>query len=128
MTSTPPREAFVRHQAEIDWQEFPGHFGGALSKALVRPETCGARRIDYRVSCYQPMAHVQEHVHRVQEQVYHVLQGQGLLTLDGRRVLLRTDEYVFVPPGVRHGFSNNGTEALVFLVVTAPVEDDEQAL
>ncbi len=119
--------AFVSHQAEIDWQEFPGHFGGALSKALVRPEICGSRRIDYRISCYQPMAHVQEHVHQVQEQVYHVLQGEGLLTLDGRRVLLRRDEYVFVPPGVRHGFTNNGTAPLVFLVVTSPVEDDAEA-
>ena len=120
-----PTEAFVSHLAEIDWQQFPGHFGGALSKALVRPETCGSKRIDFRISCYQPMAYVQEHVHRVQEQVYHVLQGEGLLTLDGRRVLLRKDEYVFVPPGVRHGFTNNGIDALVFLVVTSPVEDDE---
>ena len=120
-----PPEPFVRHIADIDWQEFPGHFGGALSKALVRPETCGSRRIDFRISCYQPMAHVAEHVHRVQEQVYHVLDGEGLLTLDERRVLLRKDEYVFVPPGVRHSFTNNGIVPLVFLVVTSPVEDDE---
>jgi mannose-6-phosphate isomerase-like protein (cupin superfamily) len=120
-----PPEPFVRHIAEIPWQEFPGHFGGALSKALVRPETCGARRIDFRISCYQPMAHVAEHVHRVQEQVYHVLEGEGLLTLDERRVLMRKNDYVFVPPGVRHSFTNNGTVPLVFLVVTSPVEDDE---
>jgi mannose-6-phosphate isomerase-like protein (cupin superfamily) len=120
-----PLEPFVRHISAIDWQEFPGHFGGALSKALVRPETCGSRHIDFRISCYQPMAHVAEHVHKVQEQVYHVLEGEGLLTLDGRRVLLRSNEYVFVPPGVRHGFTNNGCAPLVFLVVTSPVEDNE---
>jgi len=119
---------FVSHLAEIDWQQFPGHFGGALSKALVRPETCGARRIDFRISCYQPMAYVQEHVHQVQEQVYHVLQGEGLLTLDGKRVLLRRDEYVFVPPGVHHAITNNGTDSLVFLVVTSPVEVYEAPL
>lgn len=121
----PPNEPFVRNTAEIAWREFPGHFGGALSKALVRPETCGSRRIDFRVSCYQPMAHVAEHVHKVQEQVYHVLEGEGLLTLDERRVLMRRNDYVFVPPGVRHSFTNNGTVPLVFLVVTSPVEDDE---
>jgi hypothetical protein len=27
----------VRNIAEEPWQEFPGHFGGALSKALVHP-------------------------------------------------------------------------------------------
>ena len=100
MTDAPaPVEPFVGHIAEIPWQEYPGHFGGALSKALVRPETCGSRRIDFRISSYQPMACVQEHVHQVQEQVYHVLEGEGLLTLDERRVLMR-----------RHVMPHLGTE------------------
>lgn len=122
-TSQPSTKAFVSHTAEIAWQEFPGHFGGALSKALVRPETCGSKRIDFRISCYQPMAYVQEHVHQVQEQVYYMLEGEGMLTLDERRVLMRKGDYVFVPPGVRHSFTNHGTVPLVFLVVTTPVED-----
>lgn len=123
--SAEKRPAFVSPMAMIPWQQYPGHFGGALSKALVRPETCGAKRVDFRISCYQPMAHVQEHVHAVQEQVYYVTEGEGLLTLDGRPVLMRKDDYVFVPPGVRHGFTNNGTGPLVFFVVTTPVEDNE---
>ena len=103
--------------AEIAWQEYPGHFGGALSKALVRPETCGSRRIDHRISCYQPMAHVAEHVHRVQEQVYHVLEGEGLLTLDDQRHLMRRHDYVFVPPFVPHREENPDpfTEAVVVI-------------
>jgi mannose-6-phosphate isomerase-like protein (cupin superfamily) len=122
------REPFVAHIADIPWQQFPGHFGGALSKALVRPETCGARDIDFRISHYQPMAHVAEHVHRTQEQVYHVLQGIGRLTLDDEVHVLREHDYVFVPPGVRHSFTNEGLEPLVFLVVTSPVEDGEAPL
>lgn len=128
MSTAPAPTAFVSHIAEIPWQEFPGHFGGALSKALVSPANCGARRIDHRISSYQPMAHVAEHVHKVQEQVYHVLEGEGLLTLDDRRVLMRQHDYVFVPPGVRHSFTNNGLVPLVFLVVTSPVEDGEAPL
>jgi len=120
-----PQDPFVSHIVEIAWQQFPGHFGGALSKALVRPETCGSRRVDFRISCYQPMAYVQEHVHQVQEQVYHVLEGEGLLTLDDRRVVMRKNDFAFVPPGVRHSFTNEGTTTLVFLVVTTPVEDAE---
>ena len=71
------------------------------------------------------MAHVAEHVHQVQEQVYHVLEGVGLLTLDERSMLMRQHDYVFIPPGVRHSFTNNGLGPLVFLVVTSPVADDE---
>jgi mannose-6-phosphate isomerase-like protein (cupin superfamily) len=122
------QQPFVSHIANIPWQQFPGHFGSALSKALVRPETCGSRRIDHRISCYQPMAHVAEHVHQVQEQVYHVLEGVGVLTLDQQRHVLRTHDYVFVPPGVRHSFTNEGTVPLVFIVVTSPVEDGETPL
>jgi mannose-6-phosphate isomerase-like protein (cupin superfamily) len=122
------QQPFVSHIANIPWQQFPGHFGSALSKALVRPETCGSRRIDHRISCYQPMAHVAEHVHQVQEQVYHVLEGTGVLTLDDQRHVLRAHDYVFVPPGVRHSFTNEGLVPLVFIVVTSPVEDGEAPL
>lgn len=124
--ASPP--AFVANIAEIAWQEYPGHFGGALSKSLTSPQTCGSRRIDHRISCYAPMAHVAEHVHKVQEQVYHVLEGEGLLTLDDERRVLRRHDYVFVPPGVRHSFTNTGLVPLVFLVMTTPVVDEEDTL
>jgi len=40
------------------------------------------RHLDYRISMYQPMAYVARHKHKVQEQIYHVLEGGGL---DGDR-------------------------------------------
>ena len=46
---------FIRNVAEVPWQEFPNHFGGALSKPLVMPETAGSRHIDYRISMYEAM-------------------------------------------------------------------------
>lgn len=120
-------KAFVEKMAHVAWQEFPGHFGGALSKALVGPENSGSKRIDFRISRYAPNAYVQEHVHKVQEQIYYVLEGEGLLTLDDEKHLMRAHDYVYVPPGVRHSFTNTGLAGLVFLVVTTPA-DDEQAV
>ena len=76
--------AFIRNIAEVPWREFPNHFGGALSKPLVMPETAGSRHIDYRISMYQPMAHVARHKHLVQEQIYHVLEGEGLMEIAGQ--------------------------------------------
>lgn len=120
--------AFVEQMGRIAWQEFPGHFGGALSKALVGPENSLSRRVDFRISRYAPMAFVQEHVHQVQEQIYYVIEGEGLLTLDAEQHVMRAHDYVYVPPGVRHSFTNSGLEALVFFVVTTPAEDHEQAV
>ena len=118
------KSAFVEQMARVAWQEFPGHFGGALSKALVGPENSGSARIDFRISRYAPNAYVQEHAHKVQEQVYYVLEGEGLLTLNDERHLMRPHDYVYVPPGVRHSFTNTGLAGLVFLVMTTPAEDE----
>jgi mannose-6-phosphate isomerase-like protein (cupin superfamily) len=116
--------AFVEQMARVAWQEYPGHFGGALSKALVGPDNSGSSLLDFRISRYACNAYVGEHVHKVQEQVYYVLEGEGVLTLDKERHLMGPHDYVYVPPGVRHSFTNTGTAGLVFLVVTTPADDE----
>src|SRR4051812_13961723 len=102
MNSKKTRNPVVHNIAEIAWKEFPGHFGGALSKPLVRPETAGSRLLDYRISTYQPMAHVELHTHKVQEQIYHILDGEGLMEMDGQRRVVRKHDVIFIPPGVEH--------------------------
>jgi len=121
------KPAFVEKMLRVPWQEFPGHFGGALSKALVGPDNSGSERIDFRISRYAPNAYVQEHVHKVQEQIYYVLEGNGVLTLDDTEHLMGPHDYVYVPPGVRHSFTNSGLVGLVFLVVTTPADDEPAA-
>lgn len=121
------KTAFVEQMAKVVWQQFPGHFGGALSKTLVGSENSGSSRIDFRISRYAPMAYVEDHQHKVQEQIYYVLEGDGVLTLDGVPHLMHPHDYVYVPPGVRHGFNNTGLDGLVFLVITTPVSDEEDA-
>jgi mannose-6-phosphate isomerase-like protein (cupin superfamily) len=118
------RKWFIRNIAEVPWRQFPDHFGGALSKPLVMPETAGSQHLDYRISMYQPMAHVKLHRHKVQEQVYHVLEGEGLMEIDGENHVVRKHDYIFLPPGIDHSIANTGLVDLVFLVVTSPVTDD----
>ena len=115
--------AFIRNIAEVPWREFPNHFGGALSKPLVMPETAGSRQLDYRISMYQPMAYVELHSHEIQEQVYHVLEGEGLMQIDGVPRVVKKHDVIFLPPGVKHDIANTGLIDLVFIVVTSPVAD-----
>jgi len=124
MKSKAKPTALIRNVVEVPWQEFPGHFGGALSKALVRPETAGSRLIDYRISCYRPMAHVELHAHKVQEQVYHMLDGEGMMVMDGKRQVVRKHDVIYIPPGVEHSISNTGLGDLTFIVATAPADDE----
>lgn len=122
MPDETPR-ASIRNIAEVPWKEFPDHFGGALSKPLVDPENAGARHLDYRISMYQPMAYVKLHKHKVQEQIYHVLDGEGLMDIAGERRVVRKHDVIYLPPGVEHAIQNSGLVDLVFLVVTSPPND-----
>ena len=124
MKSKAKRTASIRNVVEVPWKEFPGHFGGALSKPLVGPETQGSRLIDYRISCYQPMAYVGLHTHKVQDLVYHVLDGEGMMEMDGKRQVVRKHDVIYIPPGVEHAIYNTGLTDLTFVVATTPVNDE----
>jgi len=122
--ATGDRTAIIRNIAEVPWREFPNHFGGALSKPLVTPESAGSKHIDYRISCYQPMAYVAIHTHKLQEQIYHVLEGEGLMQIDGKAHVVRKHDVIYLPPGVEHTIQNSGLKDLVFLVITSPTHDE----
>ena len=52
-----------------------------------------------------------------------MLDGEGLMEIDGERHVVRKHDYIFLPPSVDHSISNTGLVDLVFLVVTSPVTD-----
>jgi len=118
------RKAFIKNIAEVPWLEFPDHFGGALSKPLVMPDTARSQHLDYRISMYQPKAYVKKHSHKVQEQVYHVLEGEGVMHVGGEDRVVRKHDFIYLPPGVEHSIENTGLVDLVFIVVTSPVTDE----
>jgi mannose-6-phosphate isomerase-like protein (cupin superfamily) len=125
MKSSTQRKPRIFNISEVPWDELPGHHGGALSKLLVHPDTVGSRLVDHRISTYQPKAFVAPHKHKVQEQVYHVLDGEGLMEIAGQRQVVRKHDVIFIPPGVEHAILNSGLGALTFIVVTTPVTDEE---
>jgi len=121
---TKERKTCIRNIAEEPWQQFPGHFGSALSKALVAPSTTGSQLMDYRISTYQPMGYVERHVHKVQEQVYHILDGEGLMEIEDEKHVVRKNDVIFIAPGTWHSIVNSGLGDLTFIVVTTPVTDE----
>lgn len=120
----PYAPSVTRNLAELFWTEYPGHHNQALSKAIVTPEVCGSKLFDHRISCYEPGAYVESHVHKVQEQIYHVLSGEGVIITDGERRVVRANDVAFIPPGVVHELHCTGTDTLVFLVITTPPTDE----
>ncbi len=115
--------ATIREIAEVLWETAPAHYD-AHSKMLVNPSSDRTRQLDFRISSYQPKGYVAPHSHKIQEQIYYILQGEGLMELDGERQVVRPHACIFLPPGVEHAIYNSGLEDLVFLVITSPPTDE----
>jgi mannose-6-phosphate isomerase-like protein (cupin superfamily) len=116
------RKATVRRGSEVLWEEPPGHFD-AISKMLIRPENADTKLFDFRISCYQPKGYVARHAHAVQEQIYYILEGEGLMEIEEVRTVVEPWTVVHIPPGVAHAIYNTGMVDLKFVVVTTPPED-----
>ena len=114
--------ASIRNIAEVMWETPPEHFD-AHSKMLVTPAASAGTRFDFRISSYQPRGYVKPHRHAIQEQIYHVLEGEGLMEIDGERVVVRRHDCIHLPPGVEHAIYNTGLTDLVFFVITTPPTD-----
>jgi mannose-6-phosphate isomerase-like protein (cupin superfamily) len=61
-----------------------------------------------------------EHYHTEQTEIYFVLRGSGVITLDGEDRELGPYEVVTVPPGVSHIWRNPHKTPLEYLWVMAP--------
>jgi len=115
--------ATIRNINEVMWETFPAHYD-AHSKMLVGPGVANTKLLDHRISSYQPKGYVEPHTHKVQEQIYHVLDGEGLMEIDGERTVVRRHDCIHIPPGVEHAIYNTGLQDLVFFVITTPPTDD----
>ena len=52
-----------------------------------------------------------------EEQIYYILEGDGILVYGDQRVLVKKDDYMYLPIGVRHGMTNRSNQPVRLLVM-----------
>jgi mannose-6-phosphate isomerase-like protein (cupin superfamily) len=67
-----------------------------------------------------PGGEIGEEVHKVVDQVFAFVEGEGVAILDGEESPVGPDRLVHVPAGVRHNFVNRGSVDLRLFTVYAP--------
>jgi mannose-6-phosphate isomerase-like protein (cupin superfamily) len=65
------------------------------------------------------------HHHRVSEEIYFVLDGTGLMELDGERRHVAAGDAILIPPGGRHTLANDGAAPLRILCCCSPPYSDD---
>lgn len=68
------------------------------------------------------------HMLRESSEVYFILEGQGIMQIDGESAQVGQGQAIYIPPGSRQHIQNTGTDDLKFLCIVYPMwrREDEQ--
>ena len=93
---------------------------GSLIRELVHPKTLGSRNLSLAEATVFPGEKTHLHRHHLSEEIYYVLEGEGIMTLGEEEFRLAPGDCVLIPPGTPHRLKNPGKRPLRILCACAP--------
>ena len=101
---------------------------GSEIRELIHPSVHGAQNQSLAEAPVFPGQRTHLHRHRVTEEVYHVIEGMGCMTLGDERFEVAAGDSVLISPGTPHCIEAIGSSALRVLCACSPAyahEDTE---
>ena len=93
---------------------------GSLITELIRPETEGSGNLSVARAVIMPGQSTFSHYHGSSEEVYYVLEGQGLLRINARTWEVGPGSVHLIRPGDEHNVTCMGETPLTILCACAP--------
>jgi quercetin dioxygenase-like cupin family protein len=105
MTTTllPLQSSSIQLPEKIEYPE-----SGVLSKVLLKDNSC-----QYTLFCLAAATEISEHT-STRNATVHVLEGEGILTLEGKDITLKPGVFAFMPANAPHALQ--AKENLAFLL------------
>ena len=69
---------------------------------------------------------LEEHVHAEEDDAFYILEGELTFTFGDEEAPAPPGTFVLVPPGVEHGFRNDGADSVRMLNIHAPAGFDRR--
>ena len=107
------------------WYEAPDR---AVARQIVSPDNSRCTTHSLAQIRVPAGVEIRAHRHRRSEEVYHVVSGRGLMTLDGVEAVLSPGETVVIRVGQRHKISALPESDLEMLVTCVPAWDEADQL
>lgn len=106
----------VENIADIDNEIISGDAVKGVSMRMGIGTADGAPRFAMRLFTVEEDGHTPFHHHPWEHEVY-IVDGQGLLVLEGKEKELKKGDFVYVDPNLKHQFKNTGEKILQFICV-----------
>ena len=86
----------------------------------IRKKLLGSDRIVAELVCYEPGQATPEHVHPKQDEIFYVVEGTGIMIVDGEEISLEPTGLILVKAREKHGVKTPPDNRLVLMFIKAP--------
>lgn len=93
---------------------------GSTIRELMHPDGAAVRNLSVAEAVVLPGQATLPHIHLVSEEVYHVVAGEGRMTLGERTFAVVAGDTVVIAPGTCHSIATVGATPLRILCCCAP--------
>ncbi len=93
---------------------------GSVIRELMHPEQHGNCNQSLAEAQIPPGVSTHPHLHRQSEEIYHIVQGSGVMTLGQEKFSVNPGDSICIPPGSTHCITNSGDSNLVILCCCSP--------
>lgn len=103
---------------------------GSHIRELMHPAQHGNHAQSFAEATVAPGVITALHRHHLSEEIYHITQGQGRMTLGDREFDVATGDTIFIAPGTAHCIACVGEVALKIICACAPAyaHDDTEII
>ena len=105
----------LERDADVASTEPGTHNGGGQTVGYSFFKTTPDLRLVFRKRALKPGSGIGYHEQH-EDEIYYVLSGRGVMTLDGKDVEVTTGTAILTRPGSSHGLKQAGSEPLVILI------------
>ncbi len=105
----------IEHDAEVAVNEPGTHNGGGQTVGYSFFKKVPNLRLIFRKRALKPGSGIGYHEQK-EDEIYYVLSGRGVMTLDGKPVEVGPGTAILTRPGSSHGLKQTGTEDLVIMI------------
>jgi mannose-6-phosphate isomerase-like protein (cupin superfamily) len=109
----------VEHDAQVQTVEPGTHDGGGQTVGYSFFKNVPNLKIVFRKRALKPGSGIGYHEQK-EDEIYYVLSGRGVMTVDGKSFDVGPGTAVLTRPGSSHGLKQAGTEDLVILINYEP--------
>ena len=93
---------------------------GSQMRELMHPEKHGNKMLSFAHAVIEQGCTTFLHMHKTSEEIYHVVQGTGMMTLGEEQFLIYPGDTVCIRPYMSHCVENTGRQSLIIYCCCAP--------